>query len=51
MPRNPRKPPGPVAFTVMALIALTTGVVLLAVDYAVGTFSAVRKRFRAITKV
>jgi hypothetical protein len=51
MPRNPGKPPGPVAFTVMGLIAVTTGVVLLAVDYAVGAFSAVRKRFRAITKV
>jgi hypothetical protein len=51
MARQPAKPPGAVAFTVMTLLAVTTGVFLLAADYAIGAFSAVRKRLRAITKV
>jgi hypothetical protein len=39
------------AFTVMTLIAVITGIVFLAADYAVGAFAAVRKRLRAITNV
>jgi hypothetical protein len=51
MPRKPARPPGAVAFTIMTLIAVTTGVVFLTADYVAGAFSAVRKRLRAITKV
>jgi len=51
MPRKPARPPGAVVFTVMTLVAVVTGAALLVADYAVGAFSAVRKRLRAITKV
>ncbi len=51
MPRKPARPPGAVAFTIMTLIAVTTGAVLLTVDYVAGAVAAIRKRLRAITKV
>lgn len=51
MPRKPARPPGPVAFTVVTLIAVVAGVGLLIADYVIGAASAVRKFLRAITRV